>query len=280
MQDFSPPLQPEIVAAMQQLALEKRRLLGPRAHWHVGDIAWGLRQHEGRESEWKIRLWIESGRVVAWSWLKQDRNLLEHDVHPDHLHLLDEILAEPAARVAFAFEDDTEQRTALARHGFRRPDSTMHYLVLDLAAPPEPPQLPEGYRYRAIDAGDVPERVSIHREIWAPSRVTESSYAQVRAQWPYRESLDCVIEAPDGRFAAYCLCWPDDENAVGELEPVGVRADFRRRGLGTAVCTFALRRLFEEGGRQAVVYCVTEPACALYKSLGFRTHASLVGYAR
>ena len=67
---------------------------------------------------------------------------------------------------------------------------------------------------------------------------------------------------------------------VGELEPVGVRAEFRRRGLGAAVCTFALRRLHEEGGRQAIVYCATEPACALYESLGFRRHASLVSYSR
>jgi hypothetical protein len=39
----------EIVAGMQQLALEQQRLLGPRAPWHVGDVAWGLRQHEGRD---------------------------------------------------------------------------------------------------------------------------------------------------------------------------------------------------------------------------------------
>jgi ribosomal protein S18 acetylase RimI-like enzyme len=124
------------------------------------------------------------------------------------------------------------------------------------------------------------ERVSIHREVWAPSRVTESSYAQVRAEWPYRESLDCAVVAPDGRFAAYCHCWPDDQHRVGEFEPVGVRKEFRRLGLGTAVCTFALRRLHEEGGRQAIVYSVTEPASALYQSLGFRIHASLVAYSR
>jgi ribosomal protein S18 acetylase RimI-like enzyme len=59
-----------------------------------------------------------------------------------------------------------------------------------------------------------------------------------------------------------------------------VRGEFRRRGLGAAVCTFALRRLHEEGGRQAIVYCATEPACALYESLGFRRHASLVSYSR
>jgi ribosomal protein S18 acetylase RimI-like enzyme len=274
-------LAPDVVSLMQQLALEQRRLLGPRAPWHVGDIAWGLRQHEGRESEWKIRLWVEDGRTVAWSWLKQDgRDRLEHDVHPDHLHLLDEILAEPDARVAFAYEDDTEQREALARHGFTQPVEPTHFLVRDLADAPEPPPLPEGFRYRTAGSDDVPERVSIHREVWAPSRVTASSYAQVRAQWPYRESLDCVVEAPGGGFAAYCLCWPDDENGVGEFEPVGVRPEFRRRGLGLAVCTFALKRLHEEGGRQAIVYCATEPACALYEALGFRIHASLVGYER
>lgn len=266
---------------MQQLALEQRRLLGPRASWHVGDVAWGLRQHEDRENEWKIRLWVEDGRVVAWSWLKHDgRDRLEHDVHPQHLHLLDEILTEPAARVACSYEDDAERRAALARHGFTHAGQAMHYLVRDLAEPPEPPRLPDGFRYRTVRADDVPERVSIHREVWAPSRVTESSYAQVRAEWPYRESLDCVVEAPNGRFAAYCLCWPDDEHRVGEFEPVGVRAEFRRRGLGAAVCTFALRRLHEEGGRQAIVYCAPAPACALYESLGFRIHASLVEYSR
>ena len=59
-----------------------------------------------------------------------------------------------------------------------------------------------------------------------------------------------------------------------------MRPEFRRRGLGAAVCMFALQRLYEEGGRQAIVYCSTEPACALYQSIGFRIHASLVEYSR
>jgi ribosomal protein S18 acetylase RimI-like enzyme len=61
---------------------------------------------------------------------------------------------------------------------------------------------------------------------------------------------------------------------------VGVRDKFRRRGLGAAVCTYALRRLHEERGRQAIVYCVTDGACGLYESIGFRRHATLVGYSR
>ena len=153
-------------------------------------------------------------------------------------------------------------------------------MARDMAGRPELPLLPDGFRYRTVTADDVAERVAIHREVWAPSRVTESSYAQVQAQSPYRESLDCVVEAPDGRFAAYCLCWPDDEHGVGEFEPVGVRPEFRRRGLGAAVCVYALDRLYEEGGRQAIVYCLSEPACALYNAVGFHTHSTLIAYAR
>lgn len=273
---------------MHELALEQRRELGVRAQWHVGDVTWGLRQHEGREDEWKIRIWKDGGRTVAWSWLNGDRALLEFDVRRDRLDLLDEILAEPDARTTVAFEDDEEVRTALLRNGFAedgeaeltRQGSLMHFLARDLPEPPEPPPLSGGFRYRTVEPDDLAERVAIHRDVWAPSRVTESSFANVQASWPYRASLDCVVEAPDGRFAAYCLVWPDDENRVGELEPVGVREEFRRRGLGAAVCTFALRRLHEEGGRQAIVYCVTEAACGLYESIGFRRHATLVGYSR
>jgi GNAT superfamily N-acetyltransferase len=271
-------LTPEIVTAIQGLALEQRRVLGVRAQWHVGDLAWNLGPYRDRELD--IRLWNEGERLVAWSWLQPRGARLEYDVHPDRLHLLDEILANPGARSAFAFADDTERRAVLERHGFTEPRDSMRYLARDVPEPPDPPPPPAGFRYRTIGAGDLPERVAVHQDVWAPSRLTEPAYAQVRAQWPYRESLDCVIEAPDARFAAYCLCWPDDAHRVGELEPVGVRAEFRRRGLGAAVCTFALRRLHEEGGRQAIVYCATEPACALYESLGFRTHASLVSYLK
>ena len=273
---------------MHELALEQRRELGVRAPWHVGDVTWGLRQHEGREDEWKIRIWRDGDRTVAWSWLKGDRGLLEFDVRRDRLDLLDEILAEPEARSTVAFEDDDEVLAALARHGFEEPTdirltrqgSVMHFLARDLADAPEPAPLPEGFRCRTVEPADLAERVAIHRDVWDPSRVTESSFANVQASWPYRASLDCVVEAPDGRFAAYCLVWPDDENRVGELEPVGVREEFRRRGLGAAVCTFALRRLHEEGGRQAIVYCVSDEACGLYESIGFRRHATVVGYSR
>lgn len=265
---------------MHELALEQRRDLGVRAPWHVGDVTWGLRQHEGREDEWKIRIWKDGDRTVAWSWLKGAKGWLEFDVRRDRLDLLEEILDEPRAEMAVCFDDDTETRAALERRSFVRPEWSIHLNARDLEERPAQAPLPEGFRLRTVEPGDLAERVSIHRDVWAPSRVTETSYANVMEGWPYRASLDCVVEAPDGRFAAYVLAWPDDENQVALFEPVGTREEFRRQGLGAAVCTFALRRLHEEGMRQAVVGCSTGPACGLYESIGFRRHATLVAYSR
>jgi ribosomal protein S18 acetylase RimI-like enzyme len=265
--------------AMQRLAVEQRRLLGPRAPWHIGDLAWGFRQHAGRESEWRIRLCEDGDRVVAWSWLRADGKL-DVDVLSDNLGLLAELLADPDARSTYAFADDEDRLELLAHHGFDRPGEVLHFLARDLSEPPAALPPPDGFTARTVADDDLAERVAIHRDVWAPSRVTEESFADVRSTWPYRASLDCVLEPPEGGFAAYCLIWPDDENGVGELEPVGVRAEFRRRGLGAAVCTDALRRLHEQGGREAIVYCLTDEACALYTSIGFRRHAQLVEYSR
>src|SRR5438477_8408562 len=111
-------LTPEIIAAMHELALEQRRELGVRAQWHVGDITWGLRQRVGREDEWTIRIWKDDDRVVAWSWLKGDRGLLELDVRRDRLDLLDEILADAGSRPAVALEKDEEMQAERLRNGF------------------------------------------------------------------------------------------------------------------------------------------------------------------
>jgi ribosomal protein S18 acetylase RimI-like enzyme len=116
--------------------------------------------------------------------------------------------------------------------------------------------------------------------VWGPSRLTEDTYRDVMGVWPYRPDLDCVLEAPDGSFAAYVLCWYDDANRVGEFEPVGTRPEHRRRGFGSAVCLFALRRLWEEGAQSAIVYAggreADEPARSLYESIGFHRHTRMV----
>src|SRR3954454_12155886 len=137
---------------MQRLAVEQRKLLGDRAGWHVGDIAWGLLQHSGREDEWDIRTWDDR----AWAWLRLPSGQLDFDVHAGHPELLDEVLADPRVKSAWGFD---ERRPSLERHGFTTPVESMHFNVREVAEPPELPELPDGFRYRTVEGADVPERV-------------------------------------------------------------------------------------------------------------------------
>jgi len=133
------------------------------------------------------------------------------------------------------------------------------------------PELPVGFTIRPIAApADLPDRVRIHQEVWAPSRVTDASYARLREAKGYDPDLDLGVFGPDGELAAYCVLWELD--GIGQFEPVGARERYRRRGLTRALLLDGLRRLRERGSRTAVVTCHDPEggACALYFGAGFR----------
>jgi ribosomal protein S18 acetylase RimI-like enzyme len=264
---------------------------GPRTHTHVGDLAWWVATQTGREREPKRRLWLDDGRCAAWAWLDRPASL-DYEIRLDHrggaLHeeVIDWFEAEAegeAPRVVWYMEGDDAAFALLSSRGYvasEKPGSYLYY-VFDLDAVPPVPEVPTGFRLRTVRGDhDVRERVLVHRAVWAPSRVTEDVHRRVMRIWPYRRELDCVLEAPDGSFAAYVLCWYDDANRVGEFEPVGTHPDYRRLGFGSAVCRYALHRLREEGATQAVVYASGRDdqrhASALYESLGFRRHTRML----
>jgi ribosomal protein S18 acetylase RimI-like enzyme len=271
---------------MQSLQQELWRLEGERTQTHIGDLAWWATMHVGREHEWKRRLWLDGGRCVAWAWLHRPATL-DYEVHVDHrggaVH--DEVLdwfeaeAEGGPLQAWVMDGDEAAQDVLTRRGFTQPDAykSYAYYVQDLLAT-DCCKVEKGFVLRSVRGEeDLRARVDVHRAAWEPSRVTEESYRNVMQAWPYRPDLDCVVEAPDGTFAASVLCWYDDANRVGEFEPVGTHPAYRRRGLGVAVCSYALTRLHDVGARKAIVLAGGReedgPARALYESIGFRQHA-------
>ena len=276
---------------MQQLVAEAWRLEGPLVERHVGDLAWTRHHIAGREPEWRIRLWEEDGRLVAWAWLFPP-GTLDFQLHPQRRELLDPLLdwfereAESDEQATSALVDDRETVAMLERRGYRRdPTEEPHFVHLlrelaDIAAP----RIPDGFRLRHTTAEDVERRVAVHQAAWHPSRVTVESHRALMDAYPYRPELDCVVEAPDGTFAAYCLAWLDEENRVGELEPVGTDPRFARRGLAAAVCTFALHRLRDHGAERAIVYARGDAAypgpLRLYESIGFRPFTRSLGFRR
>lgn len=279
---------PADLRAMQSLA---QRIWSKSSSVHVGDLAWQRFQHAGREAEWPTVLWEADGEVVAWGWISLPGELALL-VDPAHPGLAPEVLAwfedtASAAELAVAVLDaEKHVVAALERCGYALQESPvfqsyMSRLLVDL---PEP-VAPAGFTLRPAGADDLDRRVAVHRTVWHPSRVTGPSYRTVMAAWPYRAGLDWVAEAPDGRFAAQCLIWLDDRNAVGELEPVGTLPEFRRTGLARAVCLAALHAAHHAGAREAVVYpVINHPksvgALPLYRALGFRPYARTLTFTR
>lgn len=257
---------------MQALQQELWSLAGPRVLTHVGDLAWWLHRPPA-----KRRLWLDGERCVAWAWLHPP-GTLDYSVHPDHRNTEDEVLAwfeseaEGDVLKTYVLEGD-------ALDGYERGDLSYTYYVRDLDDLTTP-RLPHGFTAHTVGPDDFAARVAVHRAVWAPSRVTEDVYRHVMQTWPYRPDLDCVVEAPNGTFAAYVLCWYDDANRVGELEPVGTHPSFRRQGLGAAACAYALTRLRDAGAERAIVYANEPPARALYESVGFRRHTSALELRR
>jgi mycothiol synthase len=100
------------------------------------------------------------------------------------------------------------------------------------------------------------------------------AYRRLRGVPGYRPDLDLVAVAPNGDFAAYCICWLDAENRTGEFEPVGTAPAYRRQGAARAVMLEGLWRLRAAGAETAIVYTSANnrPAVALYESVGFRLY--------
>jgi ribosomal protein S18 acetylase RimI-like enzyme len=274
---------------MQSLQQELWALEGPRVQTHVGDLAWWLHR-----DPWKRHLWLDGERCVAWAWLTEPA-ALDYEIHREHrggaLHreLLEWFDAETdsEALTTYAMEADDEWVSVLTECGYARPEpyAWYAYYVRDLDQGLPEAEAPDGFALHTVrDADDFKKRVEVHRAVWAPSRLTEERYRGVTQRWPYRADLDCVLEAPPGSFAAYVLCWYDDENRVAELEPVGTHPDYRRRGFGALTIRYALTRLRQEGAQQVVVYAGGRDedagARALYESVGFRRHTRVVEFRK
>ena len=200
-------------------------------------------------------------------------------VHPDRAALLEEVLEWADAAETSALEDDAESIQALEEHGYVRcslDEPFFAHLLHSLDDLAEP-RLPPGFSLRHAREEDLERRVAVHRAAWNPSRATNESWRRVMSAYPYRPELDCVVEAPDGTFAASCLVWLDDQTRVGLLEPVGTDPRFSGRGLARAVCLHALRELRRHRGEAALVHARGDagyPAPKrLYESIGFREYA-------
>ena len=174
------------------------------------------------------------------------------------------------AYVAFA----EERGYRYAKRGF---SLTRHDLNCFPAA-----ELPAGFRFHQATADDAARLADVHNHSFT-NKWNAESYGKVFRS-PHLE-YEIVVEAPDGRFAAFTNVWIDDLNRSLLFEPVGTHSNFRRRGVAKALMVHGLRRMQAERGIKCAYVCHApaseNPAAAsLYASVGFEKLHDIYEYAK
>ncbi|HEX5824237.1 MAG TPA: N-acetyltransferase [Candidatus Limnocylindrales bacterium] len=268
----------------------------PLVNCTIGDLEWWV-AGAGPGVDWseRLRLWSIGGDPVGWGWFKPPGDL-DWFVRPslapaDEDLVRDEILdwGIERARTASApllevwGADGWREAARLLDRGWTPTDVALSQFLQPLDRRIERPAVPSGYRVRTMAGPDeIPARVEVHRAAFAPSKLTVEKYAICVGQEHYAFERDVVVEAPDGSFAAFTMCWFDPVGSIGEFEPVGTHPDHRRRGLGRAANLHGLRVLQDAGARDALVFSLRSNAAseALYRSVGFREIAVHRQYTR
>jgi len=271
---------------------------------HTGDLSWWMFYSDYDDAHWRkhINLWEQDGNPCGWSlvdpdWCSFDVYLLPEITGSKEaeyildwtIHKLTEIVHDrkgEVIRTMWVSEHDQDQINLLSKRGFVMDDNFMWYMERPLSASIPEVSLPNHYRIRPIQGEE---------EIFRRSTAAYNAFGSTRhfeEYWPryqrfmrspvYNPTFDLVTESPEGKFASFCIVWPDPVNHIGLFEPVGTHPQFQRKGLGRAVVTEGLRSLKGCGMNRAMVCAEHDNAAALqlYQAVGFEIKQKLLTYVK
>ncbi len=259
----------------------------PVQRWHAGDLVWRMFFSSLFDPSQNVRLWHdENGALVGFGWFYPPNGA---DLHPREPALLPEMIdwAQAVAgdgELYLATLDVSHTENAiLEAHGFQRAEPYGYHSRRSLAGAVSAPTLPHGFTLRPL-AGDheVAERALLHQQAFGTEYVTVPGYRNVTLAPLYLRDLDLVAVAPDGRLTAFALCWLDEANRVGLVEPVGTHPDFQRKGLARALLLAGLRQMQARGMQSVVIASAADHVASntLYRSLGFEPISRELVYVR
>lgn len=241
-------------------------------------------------------LWFdENQRLVAWATLQTPFWTIDYVCHPEQeSHLHREILfwadqraqavqKTPYQRPAWfvmVFSGQNNRIRDLENAGFRcqsevGDDSWSKVLMRRLSQTPVKKYEPRsGFMVRSLAGeSEVQKYVELHQSVFESKNMTVDWRTRTLQHPDYRPELDIVVEAPDKRLVAFCICWFDEKSMTGQVEPLGSHKDFRQSGLGRVALSEGLRRLQSLGAQTVFVETdnYRNSAFQLYESFDFQT---------
>ena len=281
---------------MKALLIQGRGAGGPTYYVHVGDLDWWLHYLlQDQDRRHSIYLWEgerADGELRGWSLFSPRFHAFDVFVHPREVGgewaermwtWAEERMAAPVkaqgsqeVHTMWVSEHGAALIALLERRGFARSAYHLLYMTRSLEGRIPAAAPPPGYRVRhVLGESEATQRAAVSHaafESQTPFERYEQRYRAFMSSPAYTPELDLVVETPDGRFGAFCICWLDAVNRVGLFEPVGTGPDWRRKGLGRAVLAEGLRRMQARGMRSVMVNVEYDNPAAqrLYAALGFQ----------
>jgi GNAT superfamily N-acetyltransferase len=244
---------------------------------HPGDLGWYWRF--GAEAvAAALRTWTRDGRLLALGFL-DGADVLRLTVAP-HVWREEELALQviadvseprcgvlPAGSASVEVPDGTRVQDLLSDSGWSAGESWTP-LRRDLREPVDRPRL----RIEVVGGGQESEFTAVHRSAWGSARFTDDRW-HAMADGPLYVDARCLL-ARDGQGVAVAgaTVWSAGPGRPGLLEPVGVRAEHRGHGYGTAISVAAAAELQRMGASSALV-CTPSAltsAVATYRSAGFQ----------
>jgi mycothiol synthase len=217
---------------------------------------------------------IES-QMIAWG-VERVRDVIQQHCEP--------ITLDTSCR-----DEDTGRIVLLKQHGFVIQAVRSLHMIRLLDEPIPAPRVPAGFVVRHV-AGEqeVEPFVALHRAAFGTEYMTvEGRLAMLRAP-EYDPELDLVAVAPNGTFAANCMCSiSQEENArtgrnEGYIDTVATHPAFQCQGLARALLLTGLHLLKQRGVETAVLGTSSENTAMQQAaaSVGFRVQSTRVWFAR
>lgn len=253
-----------------------------------------------------INLWFdENQQLVAWVVLQSPFWTIDYVCHPEYeSHLHREILSwadqraqtvknTPYARSAWfvmVFSGQNNRIRDLEKSGFKcqsdvGEDSWSKVLMRRSSHTPVKVYKPRsaGFTVRSL-AGEkeVQNYVELHQSVFESKNMTIDWRMRTLQHPNYKSDLDIVVESPDKRLVAFCICWFDENSMTGHVEPLGSHKDFRQYGLGRVALSEGLRRLQSLGAQNIFVETdnYRNTAFRLYESFDFQVIQDVLVYRK
>jgi GNAT superfamily N-acetyltransferase len=288
----SRPLRREDAGLVAELVAEDERWMGLQPRIGEADIlAWWIRTNLDEDS-WLLE---EDGRAVALGWMEAHDGVAfgGSGVRPGSKGrgLGAWLLAAQEARARELGAARLHQHTMAAdptagslmtSHGFR--EARRHYeMAIELDAEPPAPELPDGL---AVDTFQDEEAREYHDAI-AEAFADEWGFVSMPFEqwWEMRKDDDKSLwfVVRDGeRIASYARC-EAGRHGGGFVGMLGVRRDWRKRGLGRAMLLHSFRVFWDRGITRVTLGVDSENptgATRLYESVGMHVESESVTFER